>query len=81
MPFRKLNPGERFIHDPITFTYPEGKVTIKENGRVCIQRDVSDKDYDEVEVPASLILKIGRMLRDTRKVVNAGTTDRNNERT
>jgi len=61
-----------YAHQPLTFDHFGTRVAIKENGRVVITTAVVDSlgEYDEIEVPASLIFKIAQQLKITR--INLG---------
>jgi len=65
---------KRYSHQPLTLEHNGIHVTIKENGRVKIVSEgreipgTDDIEYDEVEIPASLIFKISSALRMTRTV-------------
>lgn len=60
---------KRYEHQPLTIDHNGIHAKIQENGKVIITglHDAND-EYDEVEVPASLIFKLARLLRDTRVV-------------
>lgn len=63
----------RFVHTPITLDHNGIQFSIKENGRVVLTAVAKDSpkdmiEYDEIEVPASLIFKVAQFLRGTRKV-------------
>ncbi len=66
---------KRYVHSPITIEGNEGiHASIKENGRVVIAKPFKDEKtgesgYDEIDVPASIIIKLNQMLFITRKVV------------
>ena len=63
---------KRYVHQPLTGDHygihyaiqPNGKVTIS-SGATTIGDDV---EYDEVEVPASLIFKLAMLLKATRTI-------------
>lgn len=66
---------KRYVHSPITIEGNEGiHASIKENGRVVIAKPFKDEKtgesgYDEIDVPASIIIKLNQMIFITRKVV------------
>ena len=67
--------NKRYTHQPLTLEHFGFHIQIKENGKVLIRGQVSaipgaegEMEYDEVEVPASLIFKIKDALNMTRKV-------------
>lgn len=66
---------KRYKHQPLTFDHYGIKVAIKENGKVTISsRPVpvagspDEVEYDEVEVPASLVFKLAMLLSTTRTI-------------
>lgn len=66
---------KRYVHQPLTNEHYGIKFSIKENGKVSIcsvptlvPGTKDDYEYDEVEVPASLIFKIATLLKATRTV-------------
>jgi hypothetical protein len=65
---------KRYVHSPLTVEHNGIQASIKANGKVVISgepRHVQDSDemeYDEIEIPASLIFKLANLLRDTRQV-------------
>lgn len=67
---RTLQDGQRkvYYHDVISVDYRGVKVTINENGTVTFRKDVNDKEYDEITVPANAIFRTANLLNNTRKV-------------
>ncbi|MBI3334552.1 hypothetical protein HYZ97_03635 [Candidatus Pacearchaeota archaeon] len=67
---------KRYVHQPLTIDHYGIHASIKENGKVLISSAgtpvAGSKDgeyeYDEVEVPASLIFKLATLLKATRTV-------------
>lgn len=64
---------KKYTHQPLTFEHYGIHVKIQTNGKVIIStagRPISGEEveYDEVEIPASLIFKIATSLSLTRKV-------------
>jgi hypothetical protein len=58
----------KHVHQPISIDHYGIHFKILENGRVIITVPVKDaEEFDEVEVPASLIFKIAMFLQATRK--------------
>jgi len=64
----------RYVHSPLTIEHNGINASITENGRVVLSK-VDEKastketvEYDEIEVPASLIFKLASLLKATRKV-------------
>jgi hypothetical protein len=60
-------------HQPLTIEHFGIHASIKENGKVIIRAGVKEVkgsdgeiEYDEVEVPATLIFKLATLLKDTR---------------
>lgn len=62
----------RHSHKPLTFEHQGIQCAIKESGRVLIKsrpipiQGTDEVEYDEVEVPASVIFKIREKLNETR---------------
>lgn len=63
----------QYKHQPLTIEHYGIHAKILENGKVIISRVADEQDsnaetieYDEVEVPASLIFKLASLLKDTR---------------
>jgi DNA/RNA endonuclease G (NUC1) len=64
---------KRYSHQPLTIEHYGIHAQIKENGKVVISSGVvtnSDgtEEFDEIEIPASLVFKLANLLKDTRKV-------------
>lgn len=70
------NQMKRYVHQPLNFDHYGIHGKILENGHVRIawvdpveKKADPDYEYDEVEVPASLIFKLATLLKVTRQVV------------
>jgi len=66
---------KRYVHQPLTVEHYGIHAKIQKNGRVVIQSQpvpiAGSKDeveFDEVEVPASLIFKLATLLKATRTI-------------
>ena len=63
---------KRYVHQPLTIEHYGLHAKIQENGRVVISSAGTvageDIEYDEVEVPASLIFKLATLLKATRTI-------------
>lgn len=62
-----------YVHQPLTFEHYGTHVKIQENGRVRITSEPvrgadGELEYDEVEIPASLVFKLATMLKTTRTI-------------
>lgn len=63
-----------YAHQPLTIDHFGIQASIKENGKVvlsAVNKENSNNDvieYDEIEVPASLIFKLANLLKDTRTI-------------
>lgn len=63
----------RWVHNPMSFEKFGTNVQIHENGKVTINKVAGknptsgELEYDEIEVPASLIFDIAQALKLTRK--------------
>ena len=60
---------KRYVHQPLTIDHYGIHAKIQENGRVLITSTVnSEGEYDEVEIPASLVFKLATLLKATRTI-------------
>lgn len=59
----------RYIHDPFHLEMEKLEVACDKDGRVTIKINHNEDEYEEVNVPASLIFKIAMMLEMTRSIV------------
>lgn len=64
---------KRYVHSPLTVEHNGVNAAIQENGKVVLSKvaKVVDKEtveYDEIEIPASLVFKLASLLKATRKV-------------
>lgn len=67
---------KRYVHQPLTFDHFGIRATIKENGHVVIASPGDDKgEYDEVEIPASLVFKLATSLKLTRTIKYVSTSE------
>jgi len=62
-----------YVHQPLTIEHFGIHAKIQENGKILItsageKNEVGEIEYDEVEIPASLVFKLANLLRDTRTV-------------
>lgn len=66
------NTIRRYIHQPITIEHFGIHAAIKENGKVMITKVGKvvgeEVEYDEIEIPASLVFKLASLLKATRKI-------------
>ncbi len=71
----------RYVHQPLTIDHYGIHAKIMENGRVqitsagaAVAGSKDEVEYDEVEIPASLVFKLATLLKATRtiKYVTAG---------
>jgi hypothetical protein len=65
----------RYVHQPLTIEHYGIHAKIQENGRIVISsagapvKAGSDEiEYDEVEIPASLVFKLATLLKATRTI-------------
>jgi hypothetical protein len=75
----KFDTNDKIIysHQPLTFDHFGIRATIKENGHVVIASGAnSEGEYDEVEVPASLIFKLAMSLKLTRTIKHVSSEDK-----
>ena len=63
---------KRYVHQPLTIEHFGIHAQIKENGKVSIKSNVVQNgdvvEYDEVEIPASLVFKLASLLKATRTI-------------
>ncbi len=65
---------KRYTHQPLTIEHYGIHAKIQENGKIILSSqpekdtETGELDWDEVEVPASLIFKLANLLKDTRIV-------------
>lgn len=63
---------KRYVHSPLTVEHNGINASITENGKVVLAKvvkQVGDEiEYDEIEIPASLVFKLASLLKATRKV-------------
>jgi hypothetical protein len=77
VPQLRDNDGEqkikRYVHSPLTVEHHGVNAAITENGKVVLSKvarvvDKETVEYDEIEIPASLVFKLASLLKATRKV-------------
>ena len=63
---------KRYVHSPLTIEHNGTNASIQSNGKVVLSKPVKSEgdmiEFDEIEIPASLIFKLGNLLRATRKI-------------
>lgn len=63
---------KRYIHQPLTIDHYGIHAEIKPNGKVRITsvatQSGEEVEYDEVEIPASLVFKLATLLKATRTI-------------
>ncbi len=63
---------KRYVHSPLTVEHNGINASITENGKVVLAKVVKQVgemvEYDEIEIPASLVFKLASLLKATRKV-------------
>lgn len=63
---------KRYVHSRLTVEHNGVNATIKENGRVVLSAVAKvsgeEVEYDEIEIPASLVFKLASLLKATRKI-------------
>ena len=65
---------KRYVHQPLTVEHYGVHAKIQENGRILITsagtpvKGTDDIEYDEVEIPASLVFKLATLLKATRTI-------------
>lgn len=68
---------KRYVHQPLTIDHYGIHAKIQENGKVVITGipDSKSGEYDEVEIPASLVFKLATLLKDTRTIKFVNMTE------
>ena len=74
---------KRYVHQPLSVEHYGIHAKIQENGRVLITSSgvpvAGDKDgtveFDEVEIPASLVFKLATLLKATRTIKFVSVAD------
>jgi hypothetical protein len=67
---------KRYVHQPLTVDHYGIHAKIQENGKVVITGLVDTKgEYDEVEIPASLVFKLATLLKATRTIKFVSMTE------
>ena len=82
-PTLRDNDGEqkikRYVHSPLTVEHNGVNASITENGKVVLSKVANVKgdevEYDEIEIPASLVFKLASLLKATRKVKYVAISD------
>lgn len=60
---------EVYTHQPLTFDHFDTHCQIQANGKIRMTKPVEgSEEYDEIEIPASLVFKLVGLLKDTRSV-------------
>lgn len=63
---------KRYVHSPLTVEHNGVNASIKENGKVVLSKVAKvigdEVEYDELEIPASLIFKLASLLKATRRI-------------
>lgn len=63
---------KRYVHQPLSVEHYGIHAKIQENGRVLITgvpvQTQDGMEYDEVEIPASLVFKLATLLKATRTI-------------
>lgn len=72
---------KRYVHSPLTVEHNGVNASITENGKVVLSKVAKvldggkEVEYDEIEIPASLVFKLASLLKATRKVKYVSITD------
>ena len=85
--FRDVDSGEnqirRYVHQPISIDHYGIHASILSNGKIIIQKVArvqgEEVEYDEVEIPASLVFKLASLLKATRKTEYVSVSPRADE--
>lgn len=71
---------KRYVHSPIAIEHHGIQASIHANGKLTLTKVArvvggEEVEFDEVEIPASLIFKLATLLRATRKIVYVGLNE------
>lgn len=71
---------KRYTHSPLTIEHYGIHASIQANGKVVISKNVrttndGEVEFDEIEIPASLVFKLASLLSATRKVEYVSLSD------
>lgn len=73
---------KRYVHQTLTVDHYGIQAAIKENGKVVIKGlptpvpgSKDEMEYDEVEIPASLVFKLATLLKATRTIQFVSVTE------
>jgi len=75
---------KRYVHQPLTVEHYGIHAKIMENGKVLITSvgssivGTDEVEYDEVEIPASLVFKLATLLKATRTIKFVSVTEASN---
>jgi hypothetical protein len=70
----------RYVHSPLKIDHYGTSASIQANGRIILSK-VAGKaqdgtiEYDELEIPASLVFKLASLLKATRKIEYVGLSE------
>lgn len=73
----------RFVHSPLAIEHHGIHAKIQENGRILItgapvtNKETQEIEYDEVDIPASLVFKLATLLKATRREEFVSISDSN----
>lgn len=63
---------KRYSHTPIAIEHDDIHASIQANGHIVLTKVASvkgeDVEFDEIEIPASLVFKLAFLLKTTRKI-------------
>lgn len=64
---------KRYVHSPLETSHQDITAKITENGKVVLTKPAGkgsdgSVEYDEIEIPASLVFKLAQLLKATRKI-------------
>lgn len=71
----------RYVHQPLTIDHYGIHASIHANGKVSISKVADEQEnkdevqYDEVEIPASLIFKLASLLKATRSITYVSVSE------
>lgn len=76
MPTLKTEDGEqkikRYVHSPLAIEHNGIQASIQDNGRIILSKVAKvsgeEVEYDEIEIPASLVFKLASLLKATRHI-------------
>ena len=66
---------KRYVHQPLRVTHYGITASIQENGTIVLSNHTNgNEEYDEIEIPASLVFRLATLLKATRSITFVSTS-------